>query len=236
MFETNDPIQREKAMTKPMPTKERIIDIAGDIFGRDGFKAATIRKIAEAAEANIAAVNYHFRDKEGLYRAVLEDIFSKVFLKYPSVPLPEKEASPDERLYIFIHAMFCRFLGKEGWGGFSGRGKLIAREFLDPTPAFEDIVETYIRPQKNILAKILSDLSQEKMTPEKLFSCAVSIMGQCVYYAFAGPIVRRLSENFIPAEENIEFLSDHVFQFSLGGIQRIINTPGNGLTHEETHP
>jgi TetR/AcrR family transcriptional regulator, regulator of cefoperazone and chloramphenicol sensitivity len=225
-------------MTKPMPTKERIIDIAGHIFGKEGFKATTIRKIAEASEANIAAVNYHFRDKEGLYRAVLEDIFSKVFLKYPSVPLPEKDASHEERLYIFIHAMFCRFLGKEGWGGFSGRGKLIAREFLDPTPAFEDIVETYIRPQKNILAKILADLSREKLTPEQMFSCAVSIMGQCVYYAFAGPIVRRLSENFMPAEENIEFLSDHVFLFSLGGIQKIINDPieNNSLTHEEKHP
>lgn len=225
----------EITMTKPMPTKERIIDIAGDIFGREGFKAATIRKIAEASGANIAAVNYHFRDKDGLYRAVLEDIFSKVFQKYPAVPLAGKDAGPDERLYIFIHAMFCRFLGKEGWGGFSGRGKLIAREFLDPTPAFEDIVETYIRPQKNILAMILSDLSREKISPEKTFSCAVSIMGQCIYYAFAGPIVRRLSENFIPAEENIDYLSDHVFRFSLGGIQKIINDPGNSSTHEEKH-
>nr|MDA8135855.1 TetR/AcrR family transcriptional regulator [Desulfobacteraceae bacterium] len=70
-------------MIKPLPTRERLIDIAGDIFGREGFKAATVRKIAEEANANIAAVNYHFRDKEGLYRAVLEDIFSKAFQRFP---------------------------------------------------------------------------------------------------------------------------------------------------------
>lgn len=209
--------------SKTLPTKERIIDIAGDIFGREGYKATTIRKIAEAADANIAAVNYHFRDKEGLYRSVLEDIFTKVFLKYPSVPLPGIQADPEERLYIFIHAMFCRFLGREGWDGFSGRGKLIAREFIDPTPAFEDIVETCIKPQKNILVQILSDLTQNRMPPEKLFPCAVSIMGQCVYYAFAGPIVRKLSENIIPDEAHIGFLSDHVFRFSLGGIQKIVS-------------
>ncbi len=219
-------------MTKPLPTKERIIDIAGDIFGREGYKAATIRKIAEAADANIAAVNYHFRDKEGLYRAVLEDIFSRGFQKFPSVPLPGEPAVPEERLYIFIHAMFYRFLSQEGWGGFSGRGKLIAKEFLDPTPAFEDIVETYIRPQKNILAAILSDLTEKKMPFEKIVPCAISIIGQCVYYAFAGPIIERIAGNFTPAEENLDLLIDHVFRFSLGGLQQINKDPVNKQWHD----
>ena len=224
-------------MTKPLPTKERIIEIAGDIFGREGFKATTIRKIAEAADANIAAVNYHFRDKDGLYRAVLEDIFSKGFQKYPSIPRPGKAADPEERLYIFINDMFHRLLGRDGWGGFSGRGKLIAREFLDPTPAFEDIAETYIKPCKNILTEILMDLSKGKLKPERKIPCAVSIIGQCIYYAFAAPIIQRITENFIPIEENLDVLSDHVFRFSLGGIQRIINDPieSKSLTHQEKH-
>jgi|JFJP01.1.fsa_nt_gi AcrR family transcriptional regulator len=224
-------------MTKLLPTKERIIDIAGDIFGREGFQSATIRKIAEAADANIASINYHFRDKDGLYRAVLEDIFSRTFQKFPAVPLPGNPTDPEERLYVFIHAMFQRFLSHEGWGGFSGRGKLIAREFLDPTPAFEDVVETYIKPQKNILSSILSDLSEGKMDKDRMISCAVSIIGQCVYYAFAGPFIQRIAGNFNINEENLDFLSDHVFQFSLGGIRKIINDAieNNSLTHQEKH-
>ncbi len=220
-------------MIKQLPTKERIIDIAGDIFGREGFKATTIRKIAEAADANIASINYHFRDKDGLYRAVLEDIFSKGFQKYPSIPAPGKAASPEERLFVFIHDMFHRLLGRDGWGGFLGKGRLIAREFLDPTPAFEDIAETYIKPCKNILAEILTDLSCGKMKSEKKIPCAVSIIGQCVYLAFAGPIIQKITENFIPAEENLDVLSEHVFQFSLGGIQRIISNLDNSLNHQE---
>lgn len=225
-------------MTKALPTKERIVDIAGDIFGREGFKAATVRKIAEAANANIAAVNYHFRDKEGLYRAVLEDIFSKAFQKFPSVPLPGMATDPEKRLYVFIHAMFYRFLSQEGWGGLSGQGKLIAREFLDPTPAFDDIVETYIRPQKNILSAIVSDVSEGRLDRDGILSCAVSIIGQCIYYAFAAPIIQKIAENFTPIEKNLEFLSDHVFRFSLGGIQKIVNSPREtkGFTCQEVHP
>jgi len=101
----------------PLPTKERIIAAAGEIFGQDGFKAATIRKIATAAKANVAAINYHFQDKQGLYLAVLEDTFSKGFQRFPAARNTEKDQTPEEQLRVFIQAMFHRFLSNEGWGG-----------------------------------------------------------------------------------------------------------------------
>ncbi|MBU1345084.1 MAG: CerR family C-terminal domain-containing protein [Proteobacteria bacterium] len=217
-------------MTKPLPTKQRIIDVAGEIFGKHGFKSATIRKIAIAANANIASINYHFRDKEGLYRAVLEDIFSTGFKKFPSAVRSEKNSGPDQRLHTFIRAMFHRFLSMEGWQGISGgRGRLITREFFDPTPAFEDIVDTYIKPQKDILVSILSDLSHGNDSMNQLLPCAISIIGQCVYYAFAEPIIKRLAKDFAPTQDNLDRLADHVFLFSLGGLQQINKAPVNRL-------
>lgn len=223
-------------MAKPLPTKERIIEVAGDIFGRQGFKAATIRKIAKAARVNVAAVNYHFRDKDGLYGAVLEDIFSKGFQNGPPIQGAEKADAPDQRLRIFIHDMFTRFLGHGGQKGMSGRGKLLAREFLDPTPAFEHIVETYIRPQKDLLVSILLELSDHRAGMDRIIPCAISIIGQCVYYAFAAPVIQRLAKDFAPTRENIHGLADHVFRFSMGGIQQI-NTdpaPGQGKIPKDT--
>ncbi len=217
-------------MKKPLPTRERIIDVAGDIFGKEGFKAATVRKIAKAAHANIASINYHFRDKQGLYRAVLEDIFSKGFQKFPSVPGPEEDYTPEKRLQKFIHSMVYRFLSDEGWQGISGRGKLIAREFLNPTPAFEDIVDTYISPQQDVLLSILLDLTDSRDIGdrrEKLLPCALSIIGQCIYYAFATPIIQRIAEKLTPTQGNLDRLADHVFRFSLGGIQQINKRPEN---------
>ncbi|MBU0972347.1 MAG: CerR family C-terminal domain-containing protein [Proteobacteria bacterium] len=215
----------------PLPTKERIIDVAGDIFGKNGFKAATIRQIATAAQANLAAVNYHFRDKEGLYRAVLEDTFSKGFHRFPYRKNPEENNAPDQQLRSFIRAMFHRFLNNEGWGGISGRGKLIAREFFEPTPAFEPIVDTYIKPHKEILVSIISDLSRGKAGMDKILPCAISIIGQCVYYTFAAPVIQRIAREFLPTQENIDFLADHVFWFSLGGIQQINTRPVDRKPH-----
>lgn len=223
-----------------LPTRERIIDVAGDIFGKEGYKAATIRMIARAAQANVAAISYYFRDKEGLYRAVLEDLFSKGFEKFPSNRDAGAETTPDMRLHTFIHSMFYRFMSHEGWKGLIGRGTLIAREFLDPTPALEDILEIHIRPQKEILVSIIQDLIGEKAGMAQVIPCAISIIGQCVYYAFAGPVIQRMANEFTPTEDNLDFLVNHVFQFSLGGIHRIrqeaVQKQENGKDSREVLP
>jgi AcrR family transcriptional regulator len=197
------------------------MDAAGQIFGRDGYKAATIRKIATAAQANVAAINYHFQDKQGLYLAVLEDTFSKGFQRFPATRDTDTDKTPEQRLRVFIQTMFHRFLSNQGWGGISGRGKLIAREFFEPTPAFENIVKTYIAPHKEILMSIISELSPDKGDVDKQLACAISIIGQCVYYAFATPIIQRIAPDFMPTQQNLDRLADHVFWFSLGGIQQI---------------
>ena len=55
------------------PTKVRLLEAAGEEFAAKGYDAARIRTICERAEANLAAVNYHFGDKEQLYvQAVLD--------------------------------------------------------------------------------------------------------------------------------------------------------------------
>lgn len=52
-------------------TKQRILDAAEELFGRDGFAATSLRKVTELATVNLAAVNYHFGSKEGLLEAVI---------------------------------------------------------------------------------------------------------------------------------------------------------------------
>ena len=205
-------------------TSERILEAAGEIFGRDGFKAATIRRIADAANANVASINYHFRDKEGLYAAVLENLFKRGFSRFPADMGVEPEAPPEERLRAFIRGMFHRLLSSEGWGGLSGPGQLIAREFLEPTLSFEPIIEKYIKPHKDILISILGELLGGNPPPEILASCALSVIGQCIYYALGAPVIRKITEHSNPTEENLDRIAEFVWQFSLGGINRIRQT------------
>ncbi len=64
-------------------TKARLIEAAGEVFARRGFRSATVREICSRAGVHVGAVNYHFRDKEGLYTAVLDHLHQTAVKKYP---------------------------------------------------------------------------------------------------------------------------------------------------------
>lgn len=52
-------------------TQERLLDSAEELFAEKGFEAVSLREITAKAEANVAAVNYHFGSKENLIDAVM---------------------------------------------------------------------------------------------------------------------------------------------------------------------
>lgn len=52
-------------------TRERILDVAERLFAENGFAATSLRTITTEADANLAAVNYHFGSKNDLVREVL---------------------------------------------------------------------------------------------------------------------------------------------------------------------
>jgi AcrR family transcriptional regulator len=66
-----------EAQTAPS-TRGRLIEAAIRLFGERGIEATSLRSLTEAAGTNIAAVNYHFRSKEGLLRAVVDLTMQRV--------------------------------------------------------------------------------------------------------------------------------------------------------------
>lgn len=61
--------------TTTKTTSERILEAAEGLFAAQGIRGTSLKEITELAEVNIAAVNYHFRSKDALVRAVYERCF-----------------------------------------------------------------------------------------------------------------------------------------------------------------
>jgi len=53
-------------------TKIKILEVATKLFARHGYEGASIREIAREAGVNLAAVNYHFQNKQNLYYRVMD--------------------------------------------------------------------------------------------------------------------------------------------------------------------
>jgi AcrR family transcriptional regulator len=54
-------------VTAAETTKERILSAAETLFAQHGFAGVSLRRITGAAGVNVAAVNYHFFDREHLF-------------------------------------------------------------------------------------------------------------------------------------------------------------------------
>ena len=54
-------------------TDERLLSAAEKLFAKNGYDGTSVRDITEAADCNVASVNYYFSGKEKLYQAVVEN-------------------------------------------------------------------------------------------------------------------------------------------------------------------
>lgn len=60
-------------------TSARIIEAALSLFGEKGFEGASTRDIAERAGVNAPALNYYFKNKEGVYVACTEHMVACIW-------------------------------------------------------------------------------------------------------------------------------------------------------------
>jgi AcrR family transcriptional regulator len=198
-------------------TRERLLEAGGAVFSEAGFRAATVRDIVTRAGANLAAVNYHFGDKEQLYLAVLEHAHATALERYPPDLGTTPASSAEERLRAFVRSFLLRILddGVPAW-----LGKLMAREMIEPTGALDGLVERVMRPLFTRLVGIVEELAGERADPARVRLCAPSVVGQCLFYRHAQECLRRLGPDALCGRERIEAIADHIAAFSLAGIRR----------------
>jgi AcrR family transcriptional regulator len=196
-------------------TRDRIIEAAGEIFAERGFDGTTVRDICQRAEANVAAVNYYFGDKQRLY---VEAVVRAHRWRMEQARLPDwnETTPPEDKLADFI-ATFIRRIrtGPEN----TWHTRLIMREMMNPHEACAELVQSSIRPQFEILQRILRELAPVELSEEQLHLTAFSVVGQCLFYHFADPVVRNLVSGEEYGGYDVDKLAAHIVKFSLQSIQ-----------------
>jgi len=206
-----------------LATRQQILEAAGEVFAEAGFRNATVREICTRAKVNIAAVNYHFGDKEKLYAEVLRYSQQKCLEKYPPFLDVSPTAPPEERLRAYILSFLLRIFDK---GPSAWQGKLMSREMVDPTAALDSIIAEKFRPMAEQLRDIVAEILQRPPGDEAVRLCGFSIVSQCVFYHHCRPVLVRLYPDQPPMDTvGAAHLADHITGFTLAALKNLPAAP-----------
>jgi AcrR family transcriptional regulator len=198
----------------PDDTRTRVLNAAGPIFAERGYRATTVREICQAADVNLASVNYHFGDKQRLYLAAVKQARE---LRMAQVPIPDRpRGTPgDILLHDFIRTMLTRMLGVDElpW-----QSRLMMREILSPTKACSELVEDYFRPEFEQLMEILDALLPPETPDHTRRQLGFSVVGQCVFYRVSNNIVSLLITPDQREHFSIDSLADHITRLTLAAL------------------
>ncbi len=195
-------------------TRERLLEAASRLFAERGFQGVTVRQLCREAEANVAAVNYHFGDKLGLYRAVLETAFAHAEAD-PTTDVPA-DTAPEARIRHYV-ATFLPRLAAPGEKGVRIQC-LMRHELNDPTSLAPWIWERVLRRRLRFLAEAVAELLGTGTSDPRVGRSVMSLQAQCLFYQPSRFAEAAVPGWHPPTPEEIEAAVEHVVAFTLAGI------------------
>lgn len=204
-------------MDKDLQTRQRLLETAAALFSQRGFNNVTVREICSEARANVAAVNYHFRDKFGLYREVVRGAIEAMRGTSEAAREAGAGGSAEEKLRTYIEVFLRRVAvnGRDSW-----IHRLMNHEMTDPTPALDLIVDEAIRPRLEYLSGVIAELLGCSAGDERVMKCVASVQSQCLL-AVRTAAAERLYPRLKLTPPSIHELADHIAEFSLAGIRAL---------------
>lgn len=196
-------------------TRQKLLDAAGEVFAEVGFENATVREICSRAGANIAAINYHFRDKLGLYTEVLK---SAMMAQQAAAAQADPGLSADPRagLKALIRDWLARMSedSKRGW-----LARIMAHEMSHPTLALDRVAEA-MGPNYLQFRKLVSKIIGREPDATRTRMCVHSVVGQVLQYTQSRPMLQRLwPELDLDNAKQRRAIADHIVAFSLAGME-----------------
>ena len=192
-------------------TRQRLLDAAGELFAEKGFRLTGTREICRKAGTDIAAIHYHFGNKENLYEAVLRYADN---LLVDAIPTFAASRSREARLKEMIEWVLaqCFAQGQPEW-----RWRFIEQATITLTPGLRAFFNSKILPLYQALDSICREFLGKDATQQQVRFATRSILGQCFYYRHFRVLIGGQGETF--SDEHLHELADHILEFSLAGLK-----------------
>lgn len=189
MIDTRIPIRnRTGVQARGEDTRRRILETALDLFAAHGYEGASTRQIADGAGVNLPAIQYYFGNKEGLYRAIIEDIAAETDRHMASLAPRVRAAldapdTPREELAVLLCEMLETFVVLVTSGTqVESRRLIFARAEIEETPGLDILHENGLRQIFNPCLGLLSRLHGKPATDQEMTVRTLALIGQVVIF------------------------------------------------------
>jgi AcrR family transcriptional regulator len=203
-------------MTRPSEyTRQNIMKAAVALFAERGYDGTSIRAIVSKARVNQAAINYHFKGKEGLYFEVLKVAFEG-YLRLDDFDLDRlKEMPREEALRSFVHQQLRPLLARDQVSRYI---RIFAWENVRPSKVLTNFVGAGAMPFLASATELVRRFLPADTSEQDAMCAAVSLMGQCSVFVRNREQFTKPPFNLKIDEAFVSRLTDFISDLALKGI------------------
>ena len=205
-----------KRMTRPAEyTRQSIIKAAVHLFAEKGFENASVRDIVTRARVNQAAINYHFKGKDGLYLEVLKTAFERLTDQAGFDPEKLKSLSREEALQSFVHQQLRPLLYRDEMSRYI---RMFSWESAHPSKVFLKFMSTntltYLTAAVDIVRRFLPPGTQKQVA----LCGAIWLMGQCSIFVRNRELFTQEPFSITTDEPFVDELAGLISRLAIGGL------------------
>jgi TetR/AcrR family transcriptional regulator len=218
MTATPAKIGKSGSRGEPEKTRAAILEAALKEFAHEGVAGARTEEIARSAGVNKALLYYYFKDKDGLYAAVLDQVFTGLYSRVNAV-LDRPDLTPREKLLQYAATHYDYIAGSPLYP------RLVQREFMrtgpNSTSLLESILEEHGQPVYDKLIRLIEQGVRKGEFRQGIdpSQTVTSILGTIAFYFISIPAQRLMTSGDPFAPERIaqrraavlDFISAAVF-------------------------
>ena len=212
-------------------TRQDLLEAATTVFAAQGYDGASVREIAARAEANQAAISYHFGGKEGLYREVLKRAVAAFDLGGLDA---EKVAAMDraEAVHAFLDSQLSTLLRHDEVGKAL---RIFAWENVARTDAFRAFVATERLPAMEVGAAIVRRYLPAA-DPELLMTTILWLVHQAEPFVHNRDRLKDAPMRLTPDRAFLRRLSDRLTILVVAGLEALERAETTSAAPSGTDP
>jgi len=200
-------------------TRQHLLEVAGQVFAEKGFDRATGKEICQRADANIAAVNYYFGGRDGLYAAVLTEAQSRLLTFNALSVAISGEQSAEKKLKTLIELVVGILTGAVS---ISWVFRVIGRELIAPSAFVTELRQKEFLPRVRLIKGIVSELLDVPADHPAVARVCINIMAP---FAMLAIVDRSTLQSAFPqlrlVHGETDALAQHLLRYALAGIAAV---------------